>query len=48
MILRKGRRNGKEKTRKLHLLHISAMIQTTIATIVISIFTPMISVGRYI
>jgi hypothetical protein len=48
MIPRRGRRSGKEKTRKPQLLHISARIQTTISTIVILMITLKINVGRYI
>jgi hypothetical protein len=48
MLPRRGRRSGKERTRRQQPLHISARIQTTTATIVISMVTLKISVGSYI
>jgi hypothetical protein len=48
MLPRRGRRSGKERTRRQQPLHISARIQTTTTTIVILMVTPKISVGSYI
>jgi len=48
MLPRRERRNGNEKTRRQYTLHISARIQTTIATIVIEMVTLNISVESYI
>jgi predicted sulfurtransferase len=39
MLPRRERRSGKERTRRQQPLHISARIQTTIVTIVISMVT---------
>jgi hypothetical protein len=47
MLPRKGR-SGNERTRRQQQLHINARIETTTATIVISMVTPKISVGSYI
>jgi hypothetical protein len=48
VLPRRGRISGKERIRRKQPLHIRARTQTTTATIVISMFTPNISVGSYI
>jgi len=45
MLPRKGRRSGKERRGRQQPLYISARIQTTTATTIISMATPNINVG---